>query len=57
MWLDDSLRRELARRGRERVREFTWERTAKHFRAHYRRIAGRELDAADRALLEAPPAL
>jgi glycosyltransferase involved in cell wall biosynthesis len=57
LWLDDPLRRELVRRGRERVREFTWERTAKHFRAHYRRIAGRELDAADRALLEAPPAL
>jgi glycosyltransferase involved in cell wall biosynthesis len=57
VWLDDSLRSELARKGRERVREFTWERTAKHFRAHYRRIAGRDLDAADRVLLEAPPAL
>jgi glycosyltransferase involved in cell wall biosynthesis len=57
LWLDDSLRRELVRKGRERVRDFTWERTAKHFRAHYRRIAGRELDGADRALLEAPPAL
>ena len=57
LWLDDSLRRTLALKGRERVSQFTWERTAKHFRAHYRRIAGRELDAADRALLEAPPAL
>jgi glycosyltransferase involved in cell wall biosynthesis len=57
LWLDDALRRDLTRRGRERVRTFTWERTAKHFRAHYRRIAGRELDEADRALLEAPPAL
>lgn len=57
LWLDEELRHELARRGRERVRAFTWERTAKHFRAHYRRIAGRELDAADRALLGAPPAL
>lgn len=57
LWLDDALRRDLVRRGRERVREFTWERTAKLFRAHYRRIAGRELDGADRALLEAPPTL
>jgi glycosyltransferase involved in cell wall biosynthesis len=57
LWLDDSLRGELASRGRERVREFTWERTAKLFRAHYRRIAGRELDEVDRALLEAPPLL
>jgi glycosyltransferase involved in cell wall biosynthesis len=53
LWLDDSLRRELVVKGRERVREFTWERTAKHFRAHYRRLAGRPLDAADRALLDA----
>jgi glycosyltransferase involved in cell wall biosynthesis len=57
LWLDDALKDELARKGRERVREFTWERTAKHFRAHYRRIAGRELDDADRALLDAPPPL
>jgi glycosyltransferase involved in cell wall biosynthesis len=53
LWLDDSLRRKLASKGRERVSGFTWERTAKHFRAHYRRLAGRELDAGDRALLEA----
>jgi glycosyltransferase involved in cell wall biosynthesis len=57
LWLDDELRRDLGRKGRERVGTFTWERTAKHFRAHYRRIAGRELDATDRALLEAPPLL
>jgi glycosyltransferase involved in cell wall biosynthesis len=57
LWLDEELRRELGRKGRERVGTFTWERTARHFRAHYRRIAGRELDATDRALLEAPPLL
>jgi glycosyltransferase involved in cell wall biosynthesis len=57
LWLDDALRSELCRKGRERVSEFTWERTARHFRAHYRRIAGRELDAADLALLKAPPLL
>jgi glycosyltransferase involved in cell wall biosynthesis len=57
LWLDDTLRRDLAHRGRERVRAFTWERTAKHFRAHYRRLTGRELDPTDRALLEAAPLL
>jgi glycosyltransferase involved in cell wall biosynthesis len=57
LWLDDSLRCELAHKGRDRVSAFTWERTARHFRAHYRRIAGHELDAADRALLDAPPLL
>jgi glycosyltransferase involved in cell wall biosynthesis len=57
LWLDETLRRELGRKGRERIREFTWERTARHFRAHYRRIAGRALDATDLALLDAPPLL
>lgn len=57
LWLDDALKAELSLKGRERVSAFTWERTAKHFRAHYRRIARRELDADDRVLLEAPPLL
>ena len=57
LWLDDALGRELVRKGQERVGAFTWERTAKHFRAHYRRLAGRELDADDKALLDAPPLL
>jgi glycosyltransferase involved in cell wall biosynthesis len=57
LWLDDSLRSELGRKGRKRVSEFTWERTARHFRAHYRRLAGRELDPADLTLLNGPPLL
>jgi glycosyltransferase involved in cell wall biosynthesis len=55
LWTDDALRRTLAARGRERVSLFTYERTARLFRAHYRRLAGRGLNEEDRALLDAPP--
>lgn len=55
LWRDAALRSELARRGRDRVAGFTWDRTARTYRALYRRIGGRNLTAEDRALLEAPP--
>lgn len=57
LWSDEELRRELGERGRRRVAKFSWERTARLFRAHYRRLAGRELSDKDRELLAAPPAL
>jgi glycosyltransferase involved in cell wall biosynthesis len=52
MATDPSLRADLSRAGRERVREFTWERTAKTYRAVYRRAARRALNEEDRALLQ-----
>lgn len=55
LWGDAALRERLARRGAERVRRFTWTRTARVYRALYRRVAGRALSGEDRALLEAPP--
>jgi glycosyltransferase involved in cell wall biosynthesis len=57
LWADDALRERLITAGRVRVSMFTWEHTARLFRAHYRRIAGRHLDAADEALIEAPPGI
>ncbi len=57
LWTDPALRAELVARGREVVSQFTWERTARTFRAHYRRLAGRPLHDADRALIEAEPLL
>jgi glycosyltransferase involved in cell wall biosynthesis len=57
LWTDAELRSTLAERGTENVSRFTWERTARHFRAHYRRIAGRALSDEDHALLSAPPLL
>jgi glycosyltransferase involved in cell wall biosynthesis len=55
LWKDDALCSALVDRGRRRIARFTWERTAKHFRAHYRRIAGRLLTAEDREILAQSP--
>jgi len=57
LWTDAELRATLVARGESSVSRFTWERTARHFRAHYRRIAGRALTEADVELLSAPPLL
>ena len=52
LWTDPALRAQFAARGRERVAHFTWDRTARVFRAHYRRIAGRPLTDEDRESLD-----
>lgn len=57
LWTDEALRRQLIERGRKRAACFSWDRTARIFRAHYRRLANRPLTQEDRALLEAPPLL
>jgi glycosyltransferase involved in cell wall biosynthesis len=57
LWSNDTLRATLARRGRERVSQFSWDRTARHFRAHYRRIGGRTLTQEDRQFITAEPLL
>lgn len=51
---DHELRAVLIERGRRRVEALSWVRTARVFRAIYRRLAGRPLDEEDFALL-APP--
>jgi glycosyltransferase involved in cell wall biosynthesis len=55
LWTDDDLRRKLIRAGRERSLALSWDHTARLFRTHYRRIAGRELAEEDRILLAASP--
>jgi glycosyltransferase involved in cell wall biosynthesis len=55
IWTDEGLRASLAERGRRRSELFSWDHTARLFRAHYRRIAGRSLAEEDRILLAAPP--
>ncbi len=57
LWSDAELRATLVARGRERVGLFTWPRAARHFRAHYRRLASRPLNEEDRALLTEPSLL
>jgi len=49
---DEGLRGTLRSLGQERIRLFTWDRTAATYRALYRRVAGRRLTADDERLLE-----
>jgi glycosyltransferase involved in cell wall biosynthesis len=51
MATDAELRGELRERGKERARRFTWERTAKTYRALYRKVAGVPLSEEDVHLL------
>jgi glycosyltransferase involved in cell wall biosynthesis len=51
---DDGLRDALRRAGHERVRDLTWDRAARTYRALYRRIAGVELTDEDQRLLQPP---
>jgi glycosyltransferase involved in cell wall biosynthesis len=55
LWSEEELRETLAERGRERSRLFGFDRTARLFRAHDRRIGQRPLSEEDRILLESPP--
>jgi glycosyltransferase involved in cell wall biosynthesis len=48
---DEGLRAQLRVRGTERVQLFTWERTAKTYRALYRKVAGAPLSEEDSYLL------
>ena len=51
--LDERLRQTLIERGRHHVARFSWERTARIFRAHYRRLTNRPLTDEDQELLAA----
>ena len=55
LWVDGALRSSLAERGRARIARFSWERTARHYRALYRLAGDRPIDAADRELLGSDP--
>jgi len=53
-WSDERVRRRLVERGRERRSAFTWERTARAYRALYRQTAGESLTPAEERALEYP---
>ncbi|HEY6771347.1 MAG TPA: glycosyltransferase family 1 protein [Solirubrobacterales bacterium] len=55
LWIDPDLQANLRERGRKRATEFSFDHTAKLFRAHYRQIGGRALSEQDRILLDSPP--
>ena len=52
LWRDDALRARLSTLGRARAASLSWTRSARVFRAHYRRIADRPLNEEDRELLD-----
>lgn len=51
LWTDEELSRTLIERGYQRIRQFTWDRAARLFRAHYRRLLDRPLTDEDQMLL------
>jgi glycosyltransferase involved in cell wall biosynthesis len=55
VWQDDRLRVRLIADGRARAALFSWDHSARMFRACYRMLGGRELSAEDKRLLDAPP--
>ena len=51
MFTDSTLKEDLRRRGSQRLRDFSWDRTARQYRAVFRKAAGQRLDDEDRWLL------
>ena len=51
MATNPEVRESLRKRGERRLKDFSWERTAKAYRAVYRRAAGHSLEEEDRWLL------
>lgn len=54
LWTDADLRSTLIAHGHQRAQLFTWDHTARLFRAHYRRLLKRPLTREDIGLLAAP---
>lgn len=55
LWTDGELRDSLRERGWKRAAEFSFDHTARLFRAHYRQVGHRSLSEEDRILLARPP--
>jgi glycosyltransferase involved in cell wall biosynthesis len=55
LWTDEALQADLRERGRRRAAKFSFDHTARLFRAHYRQVAHRSLTEEDRILLASPP--
>ena len=54
LWTDENLRSDLIEKGRKNVSRLSWERTARTFRAHYRRIANHCLTDEDIKIISTP---
>jgi glycosyltransferase involved in cell wall biosynthesis len=55
LWTDAELRADLRERGKKRAALFSFDHTARLFRAHYRQIGRRAVSEEDRILLASPP--
>ncbi len=55
LWVDQALRERLVAKGRDKVERYDWAKTARVFRAHYRRLGGFPLTDDDRHLMSLPP--
>jgi glycosyltransferase involved in cell wall biosynthesis len=51
LWTEEDLHKSLSEKGIAQASQFSWDRTARIFRAHYRRLAGRPLTEEDTHLL------
>jgi glycosyltransferase involved in cell wall biosynthesis len=51
LWNDATLRAELVAKGKHRIAHFSWDRTARLFRAHYRRLSDHNFSQADAELI------
>jgi glycosyltransferase involved in cell wall biosynthesis len=56
LWTERDLRKSLSEKGIARASQFSWDRTARIFRAHYRNLAGKLLTEEDWHLLDDTPA-
>ena len=54
LWTDEELRSQLVERGRSNASRYSWLTTAMVFRAHYRHLAGLDLNEEDQLLLREP---
>lgn len=54
VWEDTELRQSLIYRGRQRVEQFSWQRTARSMRILYRQVTGMPLTPEDQVLLAEP---
>lgn len=57
IWTDDALQVALGRHGKRRAADFSWDKTARIFRAHYRRLGSADLTEEDRRLLAQEPSV
>lgn len=55
LWTDTELRKNLIQRGSENINRYSWDTTARTFRALYRELGNRSLTPEDEWLLSAPP--